>query len=52
MRAVSIAVACEIVTAIGECGGVPGIRAMPHKDVFDVQVGGTSGGAAAKRHRA
>ena len=47
-----IPVAYEIVTAIGGCGGVPGIRAVPHKDVIDVQVGGTAGVAAAKRHRA
>jgi hypothetical protein len=41
-----------MVSAVGECGGVPGIGAIPHKDVIDVQVAGTAGVGAAKRHRA
>ena len=50
--AVSIAIAEEIVTPVGEFRSVPRIGAVPNKNIIDVEVGGTIRVAAAERHHA
>jgi hypothetical protein len=50
--AVSIAVANEIVTAVGEFRGIPGIRAISNESAVDVDVGTAAPIGAGECHHA
>ena len=48
--AVSIPIANQIVTAVGESRGVPGIGAIPDESAIDVEIGSAAGVGAGERH--
>jgi hypothetical protein len=51
-NAISIAVAQQVVTAVGEFRGVPGIGVVPDEIVIDVQVNAAARVGAGERHHA